>query len=58
MAYVDFKNLNRRQFADNVLRNQAFNTDKNPKYNRYQRVIVSVVYRFFDKRMSGSGIQN
>ena len=31
MAYVDFKDLNRRKFADKVLRNKAFDIAKDPK---------------------------
>ena len=33
MAYGDFKDLNRRTFADKVLRDKAFNVAKNPKYD-------------------------
>ena len=33
MAYGDFKNLNKRTVADKVLRDKAFNTAKNPKYD-------------------------
>ena len=33
MAYGDFKDLNRRTFADKVLRDNAFNAAKNPKYD-------------------------
>ena len=32
MAYGDFKDLNRRTAADNVLREKAFNIAKNPRY--------------------------
>ena len=31
MAYGDFKNLNRRTFADRVIREKAFNIAKNLK---------------------------
>ena len=37
MAYGDFKDLNRRTGADKVLLDKAFNIDKNPKYDGYQR---------------------
>ena len=36
MAYGDFKDLNRRTAADNVLRYKVFNIAKNPKYDGYQ----------------------
>ena len=37
MAYGDFKDLNRRTFADKVFRDKAFNIAKYPKYDGYQR---------------------
>ena len=33
MAYGDFKDLNTRAAADKVLRDKAFNTAKNQKYD-------------------------
>ena len=53
MAYGDYKNLARRRASDTVLCDHAFNIAKNPKYDGYQRGIVSVVYKFFDKKSSG-----
>ena len=53
MAYGDFKNLNRRTVADNVLRDKAFNIAKNPKYDEYQSGLASMVYKHFDKKTSG-----
>ena len=41
MAYGHFKDLNRRTFADKVLRDKAFNIAKDPKYDEYQRGIAS-----------------
>ena len=35
MAYRDFKVLARRTFSDEILRDKAFNTAKNPKYDGY-----------------------
>ena len=32
--------------------------NKNPKYDGYKRVLASMVYKFLDKRTSGSGIKN
>ena len=58
MAYGDFKDLNRRTAADKVLSDKAFNTAKNPKYDGYQHGLASTVYRFFDKKTSGSGIKS
>ena len=50
MAYGDFKYLNRTS-ADKVLCNKAFNIAKDPKYDRYQRGLASMVYQFFDKKL-------
>ena len=56
MAYGDFKDLKRRTSSDKVLRAKAFNIAKNPKYDRYQRGLASMVYKFFDKKLTGSGV--
>ena len=37
MDFGDFKDLARRTAFDKVLRDQAFNIAKNPKYNGYQK---------------------
>ena len=58
MAYRDFKDLNRRTFADKVLRDKAFDIAKDPKYDGCQRGFASMVYKFFDKKPSSSGIKN
>ena len=50
MAYGDFKDLKRRTYSDEVLRDKAFNITKNPKYDEYQRGLASMVYKFFDKK--------
>ena len=58
MAYRDFKDLARRTAADRFLRDKAFDIAKNPKYDKYQRGMTSIVYKFFDKKSSGSGANN
>ena len=50
--------LSRRTFADKVLLDKAFNIVKDPKYDGYQRGLASLIYKFFDKKISGSGIKN
>ena len=52
----DFKDLGKRTAADKVLRDKAFNIAKNLKYDRYQRELASMVYKFFDKKSAGSGV--
>ena len=56
MAYGDFKDLKRRSASDKILRDKAFNIAKHPKYDEYQRGIASMVYKFFDKKSTGSGV--
>ena len=56
MAYGDFKDLARRTTSDKVLRDKAFNIAKNPKYDGYQRGLASMVYKFFDKKSKGGGV--
>ena len=41
-----------------MLRHKSFNITKDPKYHGYQRELASIVYTFFDKKTSGSGIEN
>ena len=50
MAYGDFKDLMKRTASDKVLRDNAFNVAKNPKYDGYQRELPSMVFKFFDKK--------
>ena len=54
----DFKDLTRRTAADKVLRDKVFNIAKDPKYEGYQSGFLSMVYKFSDKKPSGSGIKN
>ena len=58
MAYGDFKHLARRTAADKFLRDKAFDIVKDPKYDRYQRGLASMVYKLFNKKTSGSGIKS
>ena len=59
MTYVDFKDLNWRTASNKVLCHKAFNIAKNPKYDDgYQKGLASLVYKFFDKKNSGSTITN
>ena len=58
MAYGKSKDLVKRTQSDKVLRDKAFKIARDPKYDGYQRGLVSMVYKFFDKNSSGSGITN
>ena len=58
MAYGKSKDLMKRTQSDKILREKAFNIASDPKYDGYQRGLASKVYKFFDKKSSGSGIIN
>ena len=52
------KILNRRTAADKALRDKAFNIIKNLKFDGYQHILASMVYKCFHKKTSGKGIEN
>ena len=56
MAYGESKGLARRTETDKVLRDKAFEIASNPKCDGYQRGLASLVYKFFDKKSTGSGV--
>ena len=59
MAYGKSKDLVKRTESEgNVLKDKALKIASKPKYDDYQRGLASMVYKFFDKRSSGSGIIN
>ena len=58
MAHGDFKDLKRRTYSDKILRDNVINIAKNPNYDGYQRGLASMVYNFFDKKLTGGGISN
>ena len=49
MAYGDFKDLTRRTASHKTLHDKAFNIAKNSKYDRDQRGLASMIYKFFVK---------
>ena len=52
MTHKDFKGLTRRTNSDKILCDKVFNLAKNPKYYGYQRSLASMVYEFFEKKLS------
>ena len=64
MAYGKTKDLVKRTQSDKVLKDKAFKIASDPKYYGYQRGIIPMVYKFFDKKsaslnkFSGSDITN
>ena len=56
MAYGKSKDLAKRTQSDKVLRGKSFKIASDPKYDAYQRGLAWMVYKFFDKKSSGSGV--
>ena len=58
------KDLTKRAQSGKVLKDKAFKIASDPKYDRYQRGLASMVYEFFDKKSAllnksiGGGIVN
>ena len=46
MAYGKYKDLKKSTQSDKGLRDKAFEIASNPKYDRYQRGLASMVYTF------------
>ena len=57
MAYGKSKHLAKRTQSEKVLRDKAFKIASDPKYDSYQRGLASMVYKFFDKQISGAAIK-
>ena len=58
MAYGKSKDLIKRTQSNKVLKDKAFKIANNPNCDGYQRGLASMVYKFFDKKSSGSCIIN
>ena len=56
MAYGKSKDLTKRTQSDKILRDKAFKIASDPKYDGYQRGLASIVYKSFDKKSSGGGV--
>ena len=56
ITYGKSKDLAKRTQSDKVLRDKAFKIAGDPKYDDYQRGLPSMVYKFFDKKSSGSSV--
>ena len=55
-AYADHKDLINRTKSDKALKYKAYDIASNPEYDGSQRGLASMVYKFFDKKSAGSGI--
>ena len=49
-AYSDRKDLANTTISDKVLKDRAYEVARNCNYYGYQRVLASLVYKFFDKK--------
>ena len=58
MAYGKTNDLVKRTQSDKVLKYKAFKVASDQKYDGCKRRLASMVYKFFDKKSSGSGIAN
>ena len=56
MAYGKSKDLAKRTQSEKNLRDKAFEIASDPKCGGYQRGLSSMVYKFFDKTSSRSGV--
>ena len=57
MTYGKYKDFTKRRKIEKVLKDKAFKITSNPKYDGYQRGLASMVYKFFEKKSTGSGIK-
>ena len=55
---INFRDLEKRTQSDIALKNKALKIASNPKYNGYGRGLASMVYKFFDKKLKGAGLEN
>ena len=58
MAYGKTKDLVKRTQSDKVLKDKAFRIASDSNYDGYQRRLASMVYKFFYKTSSASGMVN
>ena len=50
MAYRKSKDLVKRTQSDKVLKDKVFKIESDPKHNRYQKGLASMVYKFFAEK--------
>ena len=57
-ADAKYKDRANRRQSDIILKNKALKIATDPRVNGYQRGLASMVYKFFNERTKGSGINN
>ena len=58
MAYGKYKDLEKRTQLDKILKDRVFEIANSSEYDRYQRGLASMVYKFFERKSKGTGIKN
>ena len=53
-AYSDNKDFTKRAISNKILKERAYETARNSKYDGYLRGLASIAYKFFDTK-TGSG---
>ena len=48
--YSDSKDLVQKTISDKILKVRAYEVDRNPNYNKYQRRVATIVYEIFDNK--------
>ena len=56
MAYCKSKDITKRTQSRKALKGKVSKIATDPKYDGYQRGFASMVYKFSDKKSSGSGV--
>ena len=51
-AYTKYKDVENRLIPNRKLKNSAYDIGSNPKYDRYQRGLASMVYKLFDSKVA------
>ena len=57
-AYGSYKYLVNRTKSDRALKDKVFKITSNPKYYGHEKELSSMVYKSFDKKSKGSGINS
>ena len=56
LLIVNQKTYAKRTQSDKVLSDKTFKSASDPKYGGYQRGLALMIYKFFDKKSSGSDV--
>ena len=51
-AYAKYKDVENRLIADDKLKNSSYNIASNPDYDGYQRGLASMLYKFFNSKVT------